>query len=60
MICYTEMPIHHFVIPVAFHSYAVIRADIEGYISDNTISKIKRTKEQTMIYKTLHRKLKIE
>ena len=32
MICYTEMPIHHFVIPVACHSYAVIRADIEGYI----------------------------
>jgi hypothetical protein len=33
MICYTEMPIHHFVIPVACHSYAVIRADIEGYIN---------------------------
>jgi hypothetical protein len=32
MICYTEMPIHDFVIPVAFHYYAVIRADIEGYI----------------------------
>jgi hypothetical protein len=27
---------------------------------DNTMTKRKRTKGQTMIYKTLHRKLKIE
>ena len=28
--------------------------------TDNTMTKRKRTKEQIMIYKTLHRKLKIE
>ncbi len=28
--------------------------------SDNTMSKRNRTKGQTMIYKTIHRKLKIE
>ena len=28
--------------------------------TDNTMAKRKRTKEQTTIYKTLHRKLKIE
>jgi hypothetical protein len=28
--------------------------------TDNTMTKIKRTKEQTTIYKTLHRKLMIE
>ena len=28
--------------------------------TDNTMTKIKRTKGQTMIYKALHRKLKIE
>ena len=31
------MPIHHFVIPVAFHSFAVIRADIEGYIKTKLV-----------------------
>ena len=34
------------------------RDDHKTYIKDNTMAK--RTKRQTMIYKTLHRKLKIE
>jgi hypothetical protein len=29
-------------------------------VYDNAMAKRKRTKEQTMIYKTLHRKLKID
>jgi hypothetical protein len=35
---------------------------VEENIEDNTMGKIKSTKEQalTMIFKTLHRKLKIE
>jgi hypothetical protein len=31
-----------------------------GRRTDNTMATIKTTKEQTMIYKTLHRKLKVE
>jgi hypothetical protein len=34
--------------------------DVNPNETDNTMAKTKRTKGQTTIYKTLHRKLKIE
>jgi hypothetical protein len=36
------------------------QSEVENQRTDNTMAKRQRTEGQTMIYKTLHRKLKIE